>query len=204
MVIEKINTAVNKFEKELGLSIGFMESIKNDSDWSFVIKIHALLEVAVSTLLTKSLGREELRDIFSTMELSNKRHGKIAFAKAIKVLDKPYRRFINSFSELRNDLVHNIKNINFDFKNYVKGLSSKDFDIFLNDFDPLLIKNLMEDQNRLEELKDYYKNNPKDALWLAAMGMIEFIYNLKEINIKKNFDDALLREVGRRKVNKLN
>jgi len=69
----------------------FGEIAKGDKlDWSFVIKLHALLETAVSQLLVHALGGEELVDVFSALEMSNIKTGKLAFVKTLGLLPKAH------------------------------------------------------------------------------------------------------------------
>jgi hypothetical protein len=90
-----------------------------EDDWSFVIKSHAFLEAALTHLLADHLGKADLLPVFAYLETSNVRTGKLAFVKAFDLLDKGARRFIHTLSELRNDLVHEVGNVNFSFSSYV-------------------------------------------------------------------------------------
>lgn len=96
-------------------------------DWSIVIKGHALLEAAMSFLLARYFGDERLRLIFDQLELSNKKYGKMAFIKAADLLPKPYRRFVATTSELRNSLVHDIRQVAFEFGGHMRSLNDQDF-----------------------------------------------------------------------------
>ena len=115
---DTVEGSVKLLERELGIREGFLQSLKNEDDWSFIIKVHALLEGAISHLLCKALGHDQLSEVFSYIEISNKRSGKIAFVKALSLLEKPDRRFINSLSELRNRVVHDVSNVDFNLKEY--------------------------------------------------------------------------------------
>src|SRR5208283_2682599 len=100
-VIELIKKLLEPLETKLNLEKGFFFKITDEDDWSFIIKLHALIEAAVSHLLTDVLGREELSDVFAELEMSNKKRGKLAFVRALNLLDEDDRRFISKLSELR-------------------------------------------------------------------------------------------------------
>ena len=121
-IIDQIHR-VRKFENELGLPKRFFEDIKNEDDWSFVIKLHALIEASITNILKEKFAEQDLIDIFSLMELSNKKTGKIAFIKKMDLLPKKFRNFISKFSELRNLLVHNISNVSFNFNDYIQKIN---------------------------------------------------------------------------------
>ena len=94
-------------ERDVGVASGFFHEVLSvGDDWSFVIKVHALIEAAVSHLLAEVAGQPALLDVFTQLELSNGRTGKIAFAKALECLEDYERGSIRKLSELRNQLVH--------------------------------------------------------------------------------------------------
>ena len=87
MPSQSLAELVPLLEQKLGLESGFFESLdgENESDWSFIIKAHALIEAAISHLLTEHLRRPELGDIFSRLDMSNKSTGKAAFVNALEI-----------------------------------------------------------------------------------------------------------------------
>jgi hypothetical protein len=113
MEIEKLDDSLARLERDCDLPSGFCLALLHESDWSFIIKLHALLETAVSQLLVQSLGRRELADVFARLEMSNSKSGKLAFVNALRLLPKVQVEFIRALSELRNQLVHRVKNVGF-------------------------------------------------------------------------------------------
>ncbi len=158
-------------EQKLGLQSGFFESLdgEDENDWSFIIKVHALIEAAVSHLLTEHLQRPELDDLFSRLDMSNKATGKAAFVKALSLLEEPERRFLSSLSELRNRLVHDVRNVNFDLASHVEDMSQKEQDTFLKNFN-LLSTEVTNDVRKL------FRFDPRQALWYAAMAFLGIVY----------------------------
>jgi len=122
------------FEKELGLPAGFFDSLLHEDDWGFVIKLHAFFEGVITQLLIKALSRESLGDVLSQLPLSDKTTGKMIFVRDLKLLDARPRKFISDLSDLRNSLVHNVKNVQFNFVDYVKGLDKNQRKKFKDNF----------------------------------------------------------------------
>ena len=118
MEIDKLEDSLGRLEHDSGLPSGFCLALLQENDWSFVIKLHALLETAVSQLLVHALGGEELVDVFSALEMSNTKTGKLAFVKTLGLLPKAHLEFIRALSELRNQLVHRIRNVNFNMNEH--------------------------------------------------------------------------------------
>lgn len=157
-------------EEKLGIEPGFFKSLDDDgeSDWAFIIKLHALIEAAVSYLLTTQLATESLSDVFARLELSNTATGKLAFAKALKLLDEAERRFVRSFSELRNDLVHDIRNVKFELHEYVAKKSASELQTFQKRF------NLETTPSK--GMNDLLHRDPRQALWYQAMAFLGSVY----------------------------
>ena len=158
-------------EQKLGLELGFFNSLDGDdeNDWSFIIKVHALIEAAMSHLLTEHLRRPELGDIFSRLDMSNKSTGKAAFVNALELLEKPERRFISSLSELRNKLVHDVRNVNFDLSDYVESMGKKQQEDFLGNFNLLSTK-------VTDEIRNLFLFDPRQVLWYASMAFLGLVY----------------------------
>jgi hypothetical protein len=170
---------IRKFENELGLPEGFFESIKEEDDWSFVIKLHALIEASITNILKNKFVDQNLVDIFSQMELSNKRTGKLAFIKKMNLLQKEYRNFISKFSELRNLIVHEISNVTFSFKNYIDQLN-KDQKKSLSNALAVGIREKKSKNTSSYRLEQFIKD-PKFCIWLSALCLLSILTVNKDL-----------------------
>ena len=168
---ERLGDLVPLLEARLGLAPGFFERLdtEDDSDWAFVIKLHALVEAAISHLLTTELKRTELEGLFARLDISNKATGKAAFVEALGLLDKPARRFMSSLSELRNKLVHDVKNVDFDLEAYVADMNAEQQSHFLNNYN-LLSTEVTDD------IRNLFRHDPRQALWYAGMAFLGLVY----------------------------
>ena len=171
MLRQPLSELVPLLETSLGLKQGFFDSLDSDdeNDWSFVIKAHALAEAAVSHLLTEQFKRPELADLFSRLDMSNKTTGKAAFIKALGLLGEEERRFISAFSELRNRLVHDVRNVNFDLLEHVESLSTKESETFLRNFN--IISTEVTD-----DVRNLFRFDPRQALWYSTMAFLGLVY----------------------------
>lgn len=113
---------VLQLEEDLELPVGFFEALAQEDDWSFVIKLHALIEAAVTHLLVETIAKPSLQDIFARIDMSNAQTGKLAFADKLGLVSKDVRRFIRTLSELRNDFVHNVSNVDVDLVHFLERL----------------------------------------------------------------------------------
>ncbi|MCG7585650.1 hypothetical protein [Photobacterium sp. OFAV2-7] len=157
---------INKLEHQLSLPVGFFEALLTEDDWSFVIKLHALIEGAISHLLITHIDEPNLATTIAHLELSNTRTGKMAFVKSMTLLEKDSRRFITSLSELRNQLVHNISNISFSFKGLLSNYTEKEKDAFIKRF--AIVQPPLNDKLRREMIL----HDPKKTIWFSAMTIL--------------------------------
>ena len=83
---DSVVKAIAQLESDLGLEPTFLPRLTEESDWSFVIKAHALVEAALSHLLGAAMRDPRVTKIFQRMETSNATTGKLAFIKAMELL----------------------------------------------------------------------------------------------------------------------
>lgn len=177
--MESLLKAIRQIENAVGVKPGFFVRLLKEDDWSFVIKLHALIEAAVTHLLVVAAGDERLTDLYARLDLSDTTKGKLAFVKDLNLLQKSNRRVIKTLSELRNSLVHDIRNV---------GIT---LDEFIGRLDKQQSKNLIESLCQGEDLpieingkeipiRQFYRENLRVGLWMASMGLLGDIYLSKE------------------------
>jgi len=115
----------SEFELRLGIRPGFFNALIREDDWSFVIKLHAFLEACLTHAICSCLGRPELEEVIVRLDTSNNQSGKLAFAKKLGLLNKPQRRYVAALSQLRNDIVHDARAVDFRFDEYMSKLTEE-------------------------------------------------------------------------------
>lgn len=108
----------------IGISEAFHAGLRNDDDWTFVIKLHAMIEAGLNHLLNHHFDNPRRAPTFARLETSDKRTGKIAFVQACELLPDSSVRFIRAISEVRNLLVHDVRNFGFDLSVHEAGMDS--------------------------------------------------------------------------------
>lgn len=87
----------------------FLDALQDDSDWAFVIKIHAFLEVLLTSLIRSHSGDFRLGDLASRLPMnSSDGISKLELVKANHLLSPEQMRFIRRIGELRNRLAHEV------------------------------------------------------------------------------------------------
>ncbi len=182
---------IGDIESELGIGPGFFLSLVTESDWSFVIKLHALIEAAFTFLISQTISIS-IRDFTSDeldltflsrmlawMDLSGKRVGKLALSKSLGLVFEHQVRFVSRLSELRNELVHDVRNVSFNFETYTSRLDANQKKVLIEAFGFSVgstdsIKALLKiDLSR----EDFVLKQTKFAIWLCSLVCLSEIDN---------------------------
>jgi energy-converting hydrogenase A subunit M len=168
---------VPEYEKRLGVREGLFNALLSESDWSFVIKLHAFLEGATSHALAKSLGDDRLASVFANLEMSDAKRGKLAFLEALDLLDSPRRGYIRALSELRNRLVHQVTNVDFNLSYHLQALDRNQLAKARKTLGYFLYTGILELEATPE--RDFAEH-PKLAMLTGALDVILRLY-LREL-----------------------
>lgn len=177
--------AVESMEAELGLKKGFYWDLyKKDDDWSFIIKLHALVETAVSLLL--SIRAEDA--VLHTL-LNLNLHGRVSkmrllndFFPAVSEI----KGYIQGLSELRNQFVHDVTKTNILLKEYVQSLKGQRKQNFIKRFSLSVADQPTGPDGKIYEQAEFVELYPREALLFGGISTLHLIYLLIEnIRLKK-------------------
>jgi hypothetical protein len=179
---------VGAFEKELRLTGGFFVNLLHkEDDWSFIVKLHALVEAAVSHLLATICG-DKLLEVFTRLGL----RAKLRFTEALGVLDKDERTFVDKLADIRNVFAHDVRQAGATLAAYVAGLDANQLKSLKVAVGPGIDPFPIGDHPPVPEL-EFVRDNPKLCIWLKALFVISFIYQRKDL-VLRNRDLAAERE----------
>jgi hypothetical protein len=163
--MNEIDNEIAKIEAELGLPDNYFAALLDEDDWSFIIKCHALIESACSFLLTSYFNDQNYNDIFSRLEMSDAKTGKLAFLKAAGLVVSEEAAFIANLSELRNKLVHNIKGVAFKFADYISGLDKNQKKSFAKTFGYAHLETSADGRSLVLKDLSIVLSTPRKAIW---------------------------------------
>ena len=171
--------AVQRLHDALGLPSGFFDSLLKEDDWSFVIKLHALIEQALAHVIAHRLG-DEIADIVASLDMGERR-GKVGFAVALKLIDERDRSFLKLLSSLRNRCAHGVKQaVRFSLEAYVAELDRNGRREFLracnasNPDETITIADMTTNRQK------FVSENPKLSIWMASLFFWAVLYVQKE------------------------
>lgn len=166
-----------------GLPDDFFLKLKEEDDWSFIIKLHALFEGVSSHLLSYHFQDSRLENALSQLEMSGKSTGKLAFLTSLELINKDNKKFILKLSEIRNSLVHDVRNTTFSLSDMYSSLDKNQrkqlaktfspFETFIRAFpyDPKIEIGFTESQQKLVTLEKVYSRAEADFkyhIWIGA------------------------------------
>lgn len=180
MGINNISISIKKFEEELSLPKNFFNKLIDEDDWTFIIKLSALLEAVTTNILIEKIDYRNLEESISFMDYANPRTGRIKFLKDMNVLSKEHYKVLEKFALLRNQVVHKIENVDFSFDKYIEGFDKGQKKSFVKDFGLGI-----NDEIKIKDIKiskhDFVLENPKLAIWITIGEVIACISLEKEL-----------------------
>lgn len=182
------NEATGEFERRVGLPTGFVYSLAQEDDWTFVIKIHALYETALTHILVTTFGNQKLRVTLAEISMADK----LNFASACRLFDKEDRGMLRALSKLRNTLVHSVDQVAFSFSTYLSDQNRKKQ--FLESFaqvwpDPIILPGEIQ-----AERDAFVIENPRITVWLWCQRILANVYLEDELRRLREESAALNQE----------
>jgi hypothetical protein len=107
-----------RLERKLEVRQGFLAELEHEDDWSYVVKLHTLMEAALTQLLRSGLGDPRLERVLPSLPLGSLRSGKLGFLRAFDLVGDFDMRFVRFVSELRGSLVEHIERVDFSIASY--------------------------------------------------------------------------------------
>jgi hypothetical protein len=154
-------------EQDLQIPTGVIWSLRDEPDqWTFFIKAQALIESALTTVLVSQDKR--LNDVLEALPLSHAQYGKITTARALGILDEEDVAFVQVVNKVKNLLVHDIRNVAFDFKKYFSTLSVE----HQRQIVKVLAYGFKGHRTTPESMEDNLSRHPVFVVW---SGLVRFI-----------------------------
>lgn len=172
----------------MDLHLSFLHKLWDDDDWSFVIKVQALVEASVTDLLVTHVGDEKLKGFVELLPLADEEIGKLAMAKMLDLMSPEQRRFVKKMATLRNKLAHRVDHIGFTFSHYVSSLNTS----ALKDWKQSLV--WFPTGNSRDYWFSAAEDQPKIVVWLGTFLLVaHFLVATKEVDMKRKINAAALQ-----------
>ncbi|MCB2037109.1 MAG: hypothetical protein KDF56_09430 [Ottowia sp.] len=171
---------------KLGLPEGFYPKLLEEDDWSFVIKLNALVEAACSDALAARLHAPQLSACLATLDLGHAKHGKVALLRTLGAIEKEQSDVLQMLYELRNRLAHNISAVGFSFGAYINGMDEKQVASFVR-----RAGHGITDEPVGQGRKTFVLANPKLSMWLTVAEILACLHLEHDVAELRLFKMAL-------------
>lgn len=155
----------------LGLPAGFYSNLMREDDWSFVIKLNALVEAACSDALAARLHAPELAACLATLDLGHSKHGKVVLLRTLGAINKEQAATLQLLYELRNRLAHNVSELGFSFQRYVEAMDKQQLASFV-----LRAGHGIKAGPQGEPVSTFVPANPKLSVWLTVAEVLACLH----------------------------
>lgn len=170
----------------LGLPAGFYSRLLNEDDWSFVIKLNALVEAACSDALAARLNTPELAASLASLDLGHKKHGKVALLRSLGAITREQASVLQMLYQLRNMLAHNISHVAFSFTSHVAGLDKQQLKIFIQRAG----HGIQEGPSGVS-VPEFVTAQPKLAVWITVAETLACLHLEHDLAKVRSFQQAL-------------
>jgi hypothetical protein len=186
--------AVQRMERDLGLGPGFLaDLILEDDDWSLMIKVHAFVEAALTHLLTVSIGHEELRELFSKMPMGTQT-GKVAFARALGLIDGDMAKFLGLLGRLRNAYAHSVKTVGLRIEAVIESFKEQDKSDIWKTLAYNTNARAIRITGKLLDPITFASQHPRLALWLSVTDAVALMFLEKQDRVERRKHADIMRE----------
>jgi len=184
-LFETYKTNLEDYSKKLSI-------IVNDNDWSFVIKLVAIIDSTITKLILEKSGDTKFISLFESISISRK----LDLLFELGLCTSECKTFIKYLLKLRNKLAHNPNELDFNFKNYIEELDKNQKNELLQSI------NISKDNKHSDNYKKLIFDDTKTAIWINILPLLlvfdftrETLKKLKEIDeISATTSEELLKK----------
>ena len=189
----ELTNSAEKLLASVGLPPDFMRALVQESDWSLIIKLHAVFEAVIASLIVKQLKTPDVEEVVSHLDFNNVKSGKVAFARALGLIDSKEVAFLRGLSELRNALVHDIKNVQFNLREHVRSLDDPQLKKFKSEFGASVCA--LENGERM--YMELLKQKPAQIVLLAAYNCLVILQFNVSAKARNALVEILMQRTGK-------
>ena len=178
---------ISELEKYLQLPEGFYQQLYKEEDWSFLIKLNALIEAACTHALIACLHAPELIDSFANIDLGNAKYGKVIMLRKLNALTSEQAKILQLLYEMRNSVAHNVAKVSFTFKSHLAGLDKQQRSSFIKRIGHGIADSISVGNKSISR-DEFVISNPKISLWMTTAEIIACLYlenEIAEIQLQK-------------------
>ena len=119
---DDLAAAIGKFAQQLRMPELSLLAIPDDTDWTFLLKTHAVLEAASCEAIRRRVRQPAVHSVLLSLPFAQR----VSILRDLGFVSEEQIRFIKRLSKLRHTAVHSIDNFDFTFANHLSSLSKQE------------------------------------------------------------------------------
>lgn len=167
-------------EKRLGLPAGVLSELRNGKDdWTFVLRLHAIADVALLHLVDVHVRKDGFRAYVESLT-----HGaKIRLARALRLLDPWEEQALNALSDVRAAYAHKITAMGQTLADRFAAMTQKQRTQTLSLLAGAVHLGEKPTPQLRREVREFVELSPRHALWLTTMNVVRKAYRMQPVVI---------------------
>jgi hypothetical protein len=154
--------------------------IVNGDDWSFIIKLVAIIESTLTRLLLEKSGDIKFINLFESISLSRK----IDLLFELRQYSLKKKTFIKNIKKKRNKLAHDSNELDFKFKIFIKELDNNQRNELLHAI------NISKDNKYNDSYRKLVFNDTKIAIWVNILPLLlVFDFTRETLKMEKELEE---------------
>ena len=173
--------AIEAFEHEVGLPNRWYFSLLQEGDWSFVIKLYALFEAAITHAVEAKVQPEPLKKFVASLNIGGQ-FGKLTLAESLDVMEANQLKFVRALSAIRNRCVHDVRNVQFKIEAYFAAMTEPEQRVFLGLLEGHFADPMAHGTTTVDR-DVFLKSNLKMAVWVVASKIIAELFDKSDLAV---------------------
>ncbi len=113
-------------ELRLGLPpLFYCRLVETQDDWGFVLKVHSFFEGTLTMVIQHKLQLQ--KGMCESLTPRDSFVSRVHLANRLNILEPDFKAFLLGLNQLRNEITHNVRYLDFSLRSYVDGLSDAEF-----------------------------------------------------------------------------
>jgi hypothetical protein len=188
---------ISQLEADIGVPDGFFSHIIHEDDWSFIVKLHGMIEAGLTQLLLAHFGDPRLEIPISKMNVAGP-SGKLAFVRTLELLPKHNLKFIQKLTDMRNLVVHRISNVSFSIDAHIRSLQQEQLSDLIDACGDGVIPEKHDFTRPYEEQQlETFLKEPRKFFWWSSVWVLGNLAKSKRFHVAKRGIAETERELGR-------
>ena len=155
-------------------------SIVNDDDWSFVIKVVAIIESTLTKLLLEKSGDIKFTKLFESISVSRK----MDLLFELGLCTSEGKTFIKYLLKLRNKLAHDPDELDFNFEKFIKELNKTQRNELLKSI------NISKNNKYNDSYRKLIFEDTKNAIWINILPLLlVFDFTRETLKMEKELEE---------------